>query len=98
METAVIELRNKTRSVFRFPCYEVQGKGPDAVLVAHTDKDLVIGDSADETLEDGVERSHLTPSPIVRVSEADLEALGPANKAMLERLVADGQIERRKVA
>lgn len=94
----MIELRNRTRNVFRFPVFEPVGKGIDSQLVAKPEMDLVIGDSADETLEEGVERSELCPSPIVQISEADFEQISGPNKLILEQLIETKQIERRKVA
>ncbi len=87
----MITLENRRRSVWRFPVTETKTLEDGSTHTVQTGV-VVLGDARDA----GLSAQELAgrPSPTVRLSQKDYEALGERNLLAIEGLVDSGEITR----
>ena len=94
----MIELENRTRSVFHFPVVK-RMPPPEGVSGPGTLKEtrrVILGDSADRDVKNADPK--LQPSPVIRMTSEEFAELGPRNIRVLRALIAKGDVQLRELA
>lgn len=87
----IVELENRTRSVFRFTVAREIRKDRHTL---DRNKTILLGDAADRDRP----VTPQTPSPVWRGPQSQIDELPPHVRKALDTLVASGKILRREVA
>jgi hypothetical protein len=97
---AKIEIQNLTRSTFWFPAFRTiaGGKGEKPEIVADPDRDIVIGDRAnnDELKEANpdVVFDRRCPPAVVTVEQSQIDSLVPNVRKVFDALVAGDPVRK----